>query len=145
MVRLCCQVLLVTAIVFGSLLIMTTAGMAEIRSKPAAAGPMKSAREKATREKSTPARSGANAGAQAKSAGGSSGANDVDPLADDDSPKGRSSNKNTKDKSNKKSDPKATKDFKSPAGKRPGGKRPADSAANQQGLVGVDLNLEPET
>jgi hypothetical protein len=147
MVRLCCQVLMTLSIVVCSLLIMTTAGIAEVRSKPAATNPMKPAPEKSTQGKSTqgksiPAQKGVD---QANSVDSPGGANDVDPLADDDSPKGKSSGKNTKENAKKKSDPKGTKDSKSPAGKRPGGKRPVDTAPDQQGLVGVDLNLEPET
>jgi hypothetical protein len=145
MVRLCCKVVRTTPILVCILLAWTTAGIAEIRSKPAATSPGKSAPEKSAQEKSTSSKNRADRTDQAKSPERTRGSNAVDPLADDDSPQGKSSRKITKDNIKKKSDPKGTKDSKSPAGKRPGRSRPVETAPNQQGLVGVDLNLEPET
>ena len=111
--------------------VWATAANAEKRS---AAPPMKS----------TPAKAGAAQAADAKSADSPRGTKEEDGLADDDSRKAKSGDRDKKDRVNKKGTRKGSKDAK-PSGKRPPGRSREADASGPQILVGADLNLEPET
>src|SRR5580704_16079882 len=115
MVRSCCKVWPTTAGAVCVLLVVATAGNAQIRGKPAGTPSMKAAPAKERAKK------GADQPAEAKSANGSRGTQQDDPLADDDSPKAKSGSSVKKDGVKKKSDRKGTKDGE-PTAKNPSGR-----------------------
>ena len=139
MARPCLNVL-TTPVVVCAVLLLATAGNAEIRGKPAGAASLKSAAPM----KSTPAKNGADQATEAKSANNSSGTKEDDGLADDDSPKRKSGGKDLNDKIKKKGNRKGTKDSR-PTAKNPFGRSRNVDATGQQIIAGSGGGLEKET